>query len=234
MAGVEYRLNGMDWQTAEGTVEWSASILAQAGLNTIEVRAVDTAGNASAPVSRQFTYVQTNWLTVQINGQGSFTPDLTRQPLEVGRRYTIRARPGADSLFRHWSGSSVSSEATLSFVMTAGHVLVADFLANPFPRVAGTYNGLFSEWTRIEQNSSGAFSCRVSGNGRFTATLQTSGTRLSFSGQFGVDGTATNVITRQGVETHRVELVLGLEAGNLLSGRIISGSATASLIADLL
>ena len=48
---VEVRVGSGDWVTATGTTSWSATVTMSKGLNTIDVRAVDTTGNPSETMS---------------------------------------------------------------------------------------------------------------------------------------------------------------------------------------
>src|SRR5206468_1464205 len=160
-------------------------------------------------------------------------PDLNGQMLEVGRTYTLVATPAPGSLFASWSGAANSSLPRLTFVMTPDLALEVRFIPNPFPAVAGRYNGLFSEADDVRLESSGFFSALTTARGTFAGSLQTGGARLPFSGKFDVDGHATNVVRRRGAAPLTLELSLDLANGSdQIQGRVTDGAWVARLVAD--
>ncbi|MEI6674471.1 MAG: choice-of-anchor D domain-containing protein [Verrucomicrobiota bacterium] len=56
VSAVKWRINGGAWTVASGTSSWSATATLVVGSNTIEIQALDTAGNASVSMSRTVTY----------------------------------------------------------------------------------------------------------------------------------------------------------------------------------
>ena len=232
LARVQYNLNGRAWQDAQGTEAWSVTVRAAAGLNSLQVRTADGAGNFSDTVEREFTYVLTAPLNVRIIGSGRVSPDLNGRALEVGRRYTLHARPDAGSIFSHWSGPGAGAEASLSFVMTENLSFAAHFVSNPFTTVAGRYNGLFFDTNGVDQASSGYFTGKVSGKGKFTASLRWLGARVAVAGQFRPDGRSTNVVTVASHLPLRAELALDFQSKDRLTGRIQLGTRQALLQAD--
>src|SRR5262249_40914778 len=119
------------------------------------------------------TYEVTGPLTVQIVGEGRVVPDLTTGDLVLGKIYTVQAKPGAGQIFLGWAGVSPTNNPKVSFIMTSNMVLTANFVPNPFPEMAGTYNGVFldpdpnffrpedSGFFRLQLNAQGAFSGKV-------------------------------------------------------------------------
>lgn len=183
-------------------------------------------------------------LTLRTNGCGSVAGATNGQWLEVDQSYAVTASPCTDFLFSHWSGglSSDSSLVLLSnstnlvFVMRSNLVLEANFVANPFVAVKGTYRGLFYEPEEAHHESSGAFTLTLKKSGAYSATLETAGQSYPLSGKFNLDGKATNTLACCGSETLTVEWALDLDhtSTNYLTGRLIPGSGTweAQLIGD--
>ena len=80
----------------------------------------------------------TSPLTVIIDGQGTVTPDLNGQALDVGNTYVLTAIPAIGFTFAGWTGGLTSSVARLSFVMEANLVLEANFVDSTAPAVTIT------------------------------------------------------------------------------------------------
>lgn len=57
---VEIRVNGGNWETANGTTSWNRSVTLSPCANTIEARSLDKAGNYSVVASNFVTYVPPN------------------------------------------------------------------------------------------------------------------------------------------------------------------------------
>jgi plastocyanin len=166
----------------------------------------------------------TSPLTVQIQGQGTVTPDLNGQELLVGNTYVITALPAVGFVFSGWTGGVTASVARLSFVMEPNLVLEANFQLNPFPAKSRSYNGLFFIDDGVQHESSGSFSFVLTKTGKYSGSLQLAGKRSGFSGQFAPDGTATNVVKRGGTNVLSLELSLE-EEGNAVEGRVLNPGA---------
>jgi len=150
----------------------------------------------------------TSPLAVIIHGQGTVSPDLNGQALVVGNSYTITAVPAAGFAFAGWSGGLTASEPRLTFTMQANLALEANFVVDPLQSASGSYNGLFYVEDAVQHQTSGAFTFRLISSGKYTGKLQLAGKRLSFSGQFGLDGKATNAVPRAGTNPLSMELTL--------------------------
>src|SRR5262249_49600366 len=87
---------------AEGTENWIAQVPLQPGQNAVRVRSVDLANNKSAVVTRFYTFFAQAPLTVVINGEGAVNPNLDGKNLQLGKVYTVTARPGAEQIFSRW------------------------------------------------------------------------------------------------------------------------------------
>ncbi len=104
VAQVLYSLNSGPFVQAVGTTNWSAVVTLQAGTNTVAVKSVDSSGNQSALVTRNFFCVVTWPLTITIYGSGSVTPALNGTTLEIGKTYKLTPIPATDNVFVNWSG----------------------------------------------------------------------------------------------------------------------------------
>jgi hypothetical protein len=92
------------------------------------VKAIDNAGNESDVVARSVFYVVPATLTVRLTGPGSVTTGFAgNTPREIGRTYTLTAKPSANHHFTGWTGSVVSASPTISFVMAEGTAITANF-----------------------------------------------------------------------------------------------------------
>ena len=58
------------------------------------------------------------------------TPELGGQLLEIGKIYTLTARPAPRFLFTGWTGDLVSSGPQFTFIMQPGLALQANFITN--------------------------------------------------------------------------------------------------------
>lgn len=128
LARVEYQLDQGELQAAEGLGEWAIRQQVPPGHHRLRVRAVDLAGLVSDWAEVQCDYVLASPLLLQINGQGEVTPNLSRELLEIGRTYTLTAKPERGWTFARWTGGVNSEKATLEFVMRSNLVLMANFV----------------------------------------------------------------------------------------------------------
>jgi uncharacterized repeat protein (TIGR02543 family) len=169
-------------------------------------------------------------LSVNKSGSGTVTPDWNGTLLVVGQSYTLTATPATSYVFAGWTGGIQSSSPTLTFTMTAGLVLQANFTASPYVIAAGTYNGLFNEADEVRLNSAGAFNIYADTSGNYSGWVQIGYSRHTVSGQLQLDSKATNVVTRWNSTSLTVELRLGQnnEVGQIF-GRVTDGVWTSSL-----
>jgi Divergent InlB B-repeat domain/Bacterial Ig domain len=233
---VQFRLENAagtnDYQPATGTNVWSATVSNLVpGLNTIRVRAFDTSSNVSPAVSRSFKFVVVSPLTLNTSGTGTVLPNLNGQLLEVGKTYTVTAKPGAGFLFSNWTGNAQSSLSRLQFVMQSNMVLQANFIPNPFIPIAGTYQGLFYDTNGVAAQSSGFFSLRLQNTGAFSVKAITRGKSLPLSGKFNISGFYSNGIARPGQSPLALQLQLDLN-GNTISGTLSDATGSAELFGN--
>ena len=77
-------------------------------------------------------------ITISIVGNGTVTPNLNGQLLDVGRSYTISALPANGHAFSNWSGGISAITAQITFVMQSNLTLVATFYDNTRPQLTVT------------------------------------------------------------------------------------------------
>jgi uncharacterized repeat protein (TIGR03803 family) len=136
MSNVLYSLNGAAWSNAvtqNRWTNWTASFSMVPGTNVVAVFALDAAGGRSATNYVRIQYVVPRQLQLGMSGVGTFTPNYSNAWLEVGRNYTITAKPAAGYVFSNWSGDIVSSQPKLTFMMQSNLTLVANFTAPSQP-----------------------------------------------------------------------------------------------------
>jgi hypothetical protein len=211
--------------SASGTSNWLALVTLQPGQNQVRLRSLDFSTNSSGTLSRFYTYVVPASLVVQTNGQGTLSPDLTRKVLELGQLYTVTARPARGFVFQSWEGPGLAStnNAALSFVIVSnGMTLVANFVTNPFPAVAGTYKGLFLEPSNVQPDSSGTFALQLGQSGSFSGKLGMNGTSYPFNGKFNLTGASTVPVLRHALPP----TVLGLQLDRAVESGKLGGWVT--------
>jgi len=222
---VEYRLenaNGVsDYTNAIGTNAWSATVSGLApGTNTVRVRARDTSGNLSMEAARSFRFVVVSPLTLLISGSGTVTPNLNGRVLEVGKVYSLTAKPNTGSLFSNWTGGILATTQKLTFLMRTNLSLQANFVLNPFIQVRGTYNGLFFMAGGVNHTNSGSFKITTTDKGAYSALISVGGKKYSASGQLDLDGKATKVIKRTGLAPVTVVWCLNLQGADAVAGTV--------------
>jgi hypothetical protein len=230
---VEFSVNGGNYENASGTTAWTATLNLSPGANTVKVRAHDISGNVSGEVTRVFTYVVSAPLAVAVSGNGLVSPNYNGQMLEVGKSYSMLAKPAKDNLFSGWTGSITSGSTKLTFVMQSNLVLQAVFIPNPFIPVAGSYSGLFYDTNRngITVSNSGFITATVTRAGAFSGRLQLGAAAYPFSGQFSLAGDWT-ARPMKGSPGLGAALHLDLTGGDQITGSINNGLWTADVAAN--
>ncbi len=175
----------------------------------------------SAPKSR---------ISVKKKGAGSVQPNLDGLELPIGETYTLTAIPSAGEVFVGWSGSITSSSSKVTFVMNTNVSLEASFTNSPYVAMKGTYNGLFHEAAEIHAATAGSFSVAASERGSYSGKLKLGAKTYSLRGLLGLNGKATNSITRKGLNTLTVEIAFG--GDEQVAGRVTDGIWEAPLLGD--
>ncbi len=159
------------------------------------------------------------------------TPNLGTKFLTMGKIYTMTAKPAAGQLFNGWSGSYYWPSAKLSFYMAPNLTLQANFVPNPFIRVAGIYSGLFYQDDAVRLGQSGSFSISVTTRGTYTGRVQVGAGRYSISGQLNLQCLATNVIFRKDATMLTLSLRVGTNNAELnqIFGSIVNAGWTAAM-----
>lgn len=168
---------------------WSAILTGtSAGTNAILMEATDEAGNKLTATTRFFFKVPLPITILPPSGTGSgITFGITNgQILDVGRRYTISARPDPGNFFITWAKSNINISGDLNyrFYMETGMTLIAQFETNLFPYVKGNYNGLFVSTNIVEQRSAGYLTFSVSDVGAYSGKVLLNNSVVPFSGAF--------------------------------------------------
>ena len=158
VANVYYQLNTNGWNQPTPINNWSnwqATVSLQPGNNVLQAYAVDTTGNYSITNLVNFTYILTDTLHVQTTGQGTLTPNLSNQVLQIGQSYSMTAAGVAGFSFTNWVistnwiGSVVSNSATLNFVMQSNLTLQANFVDTNKPTLSITNLVAGQRWSNL-------------------------------------------------------------------------------------
>lgn len=208
---------------------WSASFTPAPGTNYVFVTATDNAGNVSVPAKRMVYYQQTSPISIQLaEGTGSFGPVASGQLLEIGRAYTLTAKPAAGQVFASWSASDGTSgyTATFPFTMQQGLVISLHFRANPFSSLKGTYTGLFYDNANgINPTNAGTFTVAITSNGAYSGKLNLLTGSIPFSGQLGLSSAPTDsAVAEFGKATSKTAAVSGMLYFDLTGSGAVSGT----------
>ena len=220
MPGVEFSADGGGSWTAAGVTgakapyAWSANATLSPGANTLRFRAVDVLGQRGQPVLRGVTYLKPSAAALGLvaQGSGTFTAGLAGKNLNLNMPYTVTATPAAGMIFKEWrkNGVSFSRNATLTFTMEEGLALTPVFIANPFPAVAGTFNGLVGNGKETDTNAfflgNGFVTLTTTATGTFIGSLRLEGQTLALSGKFDGFGEANLTLLRTGKSSAQVAL----------------------------
>ena len=136
VSNVFYSLNNTGWSnalTANGWTNWTAAVTLTPGTNTLRVYAMDTTGNVSVTNRVSFDYVVTNRLDVRAIGIGVLSPNYSNAWLEIGRNYSMTAKPASGFVFSNWTtsinwlGGVMTNKATVQFMMQSNLTLQVTF-----------------------------------------------------------------------------------------------------------
>jgi hypothetical protein len=229
---VEVQLNGGDFIRATGTKTWSQELTLAPGINNISARATDFATNRSVLINRTITYVVSDTIDLSVTGQGTISGATSSSRLEVGKSYTLTARPAPGFLFSSWSGDVSGSLPVLTFTMAENLAISANFIANPFDSLQGTFNGLFYEDAGPRPESAGYFTFRITSRGTYTAQIQLAGKKYATKGTLPLEARGTNTIIRPGLSPLTIVWQLALDGSQTMGGTITDNSWTSTVIGD--
>ncbi|MBK8002142.1 MAG: hypothetical protein IPK15_26465, partial [Verrucomicrobia bacterium] len=118
VSNVVVELNGGDpIEVATNSGPWSITLTnLPGGTNVVVVRTQDTSSNVTEVTRRIFHRVSVP-LSLTIVGSGTVSGASNGDLLEVGRNYTLTAKPAKNHLFADWSGSNSSLNPKLTFMM---------------------------------------------------------------------------------------------------------------------
>jgi uncharacterized repeat protein (TIGR03803 family) len=144
VTNVAYSVNSGAWSnatTANNWATWAGTINLMPGTNVFQSYAVDINGNVSVTNTVRLDYVVTTPLTVRTNGEGSITPVYNNVLLEIGKIYTMTAKPAKGEKFAHWANGNniaITASPALTFTMASNLTYIADFADTNLPTLAIT------------------------------------------------------------------------------------------------
>jgi hypothetical protein len=223
-AWVEVSLN-LDATGTNGS--YSLALSPTPGLNSLSVKATDTAGNVTTVV-RSFTYVVLRPLTLATAGTGSGTAVISSPStanaaaLQVGSVYSLRATAAAGSFFNGWTSPNGSVTiasplvTTLTFTMVEDAQITANFIANPFTSdLTGSYAGLIkaADGTTAAKSNTGLFTASLSSTGSFSGMVNLDGIAKSVRGTLNPNTGNCAISVLNGATTWSLSLHLDLTGG---------------------
>lgn len=131
VSNVWCQANGLGWHLATTTnnwTNWTATAELISGTNALQAYALDTSGNNSTTNNVSFQFVVTNQLQVFMTGLGTIVTNYNNSWLEMGRNYSMTATPATGFRFTNWTGSSITTAATLNFMMDSNLTFTANFV----------------------------------------------------------------------------------------------------------
>ncbi len=135
-----------------------------------------------------------------------------------------------DSTGRHYDWLGWSDGGGISHLVApkTATTYTAQF-SNPFTALAGSYNGLFFESNSVHHATSGGVGLFLTDRGSFSGSLWLAGKRYPLSGQFDLNGSASDVISANG-DSVTVSLELDMTPGvGLILGTVGDGVWSAPL-----
>jgi uncharacterized delta-60 repeat protein len=232
---VQFSVNGgTSWANASmvdfyGTLfQWKTPIVLQPGANAILFRVVYESGSVSKNITVSYFYSKPSPLKLVDAVDGTvtsgFSGDSTRL---LGVAYSITATPKAGMVFKEWlrNGLHYSRSANISFTMEEGLVLTPVFIPNPFPVVAGTYNGLVGAGTESDRTEfflkNGFVTITVDSKGTISGAVRLQGQSLTLVGKLDGFGEAVLTLKRPGKSDALVALAVDLTAAAAKEGSVI-------------
>lgn len=229
IASVTVFVNGVS-QTADGTTNWQANVTLSPGSNNIEAQATTVNNNQSANTSRTITLLVYSTLTVSTNGNGRVSPNLNGTTQLLGQALRMTAIAANDWIFTGWTGSTNSTNTSLSFTMTDGANLTANFEPHPLHNVRGVYNGLIFNTNNINGNSSGSFNLIVNKPNTYTLRINIGNSSGTATGTFDDSGAADFSTRGRNPITGHMQLDLSGQSDQVVGD--VTSPTTASMLGD--
>jgi hypothetical protein len=188
--------------------------IADISIDAANAIGTETSFNLALNVAKQGS------LTVTVSGNGSVTKSLAGlTPQAVGALISIKATPGAGSVFAYWSdadtGAVLSTLPVYPFTMPNALDLQANFVVNPFVTSKGSYLALLQGNGYAE---SGFASMTLKATGKFSATFNLGGKEYHLKSSFNGLGQCTGDFTLP--EGNAYSASLSVTAGGILSGTL--------------
>jgi hypothetical protein len=224
---------GLSLDGATGIISGSAT---QSGSYPISLSASNGQGSAGAS-TLTLNVAMAGHLSVTVNGNGTVTKSLAGNTTQAfGQSITIQATAGKNAIFQSWTitdpntggTDTVWSFPTYTFEMPSQMNLQANFVANPFPLLKGTYNGLLVGSQDV-LGSRGSVSLTVTSTGSFTGSIYVGGRKYSAAGALNSSGAFSGLL-KGGKGQSNVPLTLQLD----LSGATMEITGKAVLSNDTL
>ena len=214
------------WTTVRGLREWNVFSNLDPGSNHFQFRAVDLAGNSSETSTRTVVFVAMKGFALSINGEGNVSRPTFGASLEAGRTYTLQATPKPGNVFSNWIVNGQSySDSTFRFVLTNDTEVIANFVPNPFPALAGNYLALFFDPSAPGHLDAGALNFKVTSQGAVVGKGLQAGKPFTFASRLDLSLVAHATWPNQdGTASLQLELSAnqdGLSGNARLPGRII-------------
>lgn len=211
-------------------------------LSLVNVHSTDTAsytvvvsnpgGDVTSEVARLTVNFHTSPIEIVVNGAGKVTPNLDGHELEIGRTFTLTAKPATGNLFSNWSGFETTNSPVLTFVMQSNEVLQANFVPSPFIPVVGVYNGLFFETNAPAYENAGGFTLKLDARGGFKGSVRNGAKARKFSGGFSLENVA-EVFIPAGAAGSALSLSLHIDTTNgIVTGTVSNNAAMSALVAN--
>ncbi len=206
------------------------------GTNVLVFTASDTSSNITQ-VTRRIFHRVSRPIRLFVEGEGQITGAADNALLDLGREYTVIAKPARGNLFGFWTeGTNAPSvitnplSPTLKFQMVENLELTAHFGTNLFPAVQGAYNGLFMNMSDVQQDSSGYLTLKVGNAGVTSGKALLNGKSYSVKGSFNAFGEGRFTTVRKGTNALVFELQIGLTNDfDQLTGTVTEQAATGAV-----
>jgi hypothetical protein len=199
-------------------VTWQVVVPVEPGTNTLHAVAYDGQPNPSKPAVVRFEFVKFAYVFSTVQGNGTVNPEGGRY--QVGKKLKLTAKPAPGWILQQWfyNGVETAFGRTLEYTPPDYDSTVeAIFVQNPFPAVAGIYQGLLTMQSfdlglgDFVYTTVGGFSLLLGANGSFTFSCATGGSPIKVKGALNGLGQFQIEIPRPGLPAWLVLISADLE-----------------------